>query len=162
MPHYRFRISIFQAGIQPMALKACGLASLTDQRLEITLTPLYADLISPMLRAMCSNASMASGLQMDWTLQLTNPKTWYNSKHWIPDSILRMVQVVSWSNLVDHSSVEMSMTQTLLLAIRTLLGLMHLSWGVSFFNLLLPRKALLSWTFHCPASHPPAPWSLDP
>ena len=161
MPHYRFRISIFQAGIQPMALKACGLASLTDQRLEITLTPLYADLISPMLRAMCSNASMASGLQMDWTLQLTNPKTWYHSKHWIPDSILRMVQVVSWSNLVDHSSVEMSMTQTLLRAIRTLLGLMHLSWGVSFFNLLLPRKALLSWTFHCPASHPPAPWSLD-
>ena len=47
-----------------MALKASGLASVTGQELEITLTPLSADLISPTLRAMSSNASMESGQQM--------------------------------------------------------------------------------------------------
>ena len=48
-----------------MALKASGLALLTGQELEITLTPQYADTISTTLRAMLSNASMESGLQMD-------------------------------------------------------------------------------------------------
>ena len=64
MPHYQFRISIFQAGIQQMALKASGSASVMGQELEITLTPLSADLISPTLRATSSNASMESGQQM--------------------------------------------------------------------------------------------------
>ena len=48
-----------------MALKASGLASLMGQRLEITLTPQYADTISPIQRVMTSSASMESGLQMD-------------------------------------------------------------------------------------------------
>ena len=64
MPHYQFRISTFQAGIQPMALKASGLASVMAQELEIILTPRYADTISPTLRAMSSNASMENGQQM--------------------------------------------------------------------------------------------------
>ena len=162
MPHYRFRISIFQAGIQPMALKASGLASLTGQRLEITLTPQYADTISPMLRAMSSNASMESGLQMDWTSQLTNCKTWYHSKPWIQLWTSQMVQVVLRSNLVDPSSAMMSMTPTWLLAIRTSLGLMDLSLGVPFFHLLLPMKALRSWTFLCLASHLPVLLSPHP
>lgn len=145
-----------------MALKASGLASLTGQRLEITLTPQYADTISPMLRAMTSSASMESGLQMDWTSQLTNCKTWYHSKHWILLWTSQMVQVTSWSNLIDPSSAEMSMTPTWLLAIRTSLGLMDLSLGVPFFHPLLQMKALRSWTFHCPASHLPVPLSPRP
>ena len=162
MPHYRFRISTFQAGIQQMALKASGLASLTGQRLEITLTPQYADTISPIQRVMTSSASMESGLQMDWTSQLTNCKTWYHSKPWIPLWTSQMVQVTSWSNLIVPSWAEMSMTPTWLLAIRTSLGLMDLSLGVPFFHLLLPMKALRSWTYPCPASHLPVPLSPRP